>query len=147
MAAGKKYIMQEWKSGAEMHEDARLWISELEFIAGEHHFFEDLLSAYFLQISTEDHYNEGKGFVEELETNREKNNALLAHVTEHNNRLIVLLDGKNEFGKEDEVKQEHRELQVQMQEHGALFRTLKGHIFNLIKAIIRKDKGEHLLGS
>lgn len=147
MKAGKKYIMQEWKSGAEMHEDARLWISELEFISSEHHFFEDLLNAYFLQISSKEHYNEGKGFVEALEQNREKNENLLKMITDHNNHLIVLLDGKDELEAEEKVKQEHRDLDSQMREHEARFRTLKASIFKLVGEIIRQYRQEHLLGS
>lgn len=147
MEAGKKYVMQEWKSGAEMHEDAKLWISELEFIASEHHFFEDLLNAYFLQLSTVDHYNEGKKLVDELEGNRTKNDLLLTAISDHNNRLIVLLDGKNEFEREEEVKQEHRDLDSRMLEHEKLFRTLKAHIFRLIGTIIEEIKKDRLLGS
>lgn len=146
MAAEKKYIMKEWKSGSEMHQEARQWISELEFITSEHHFFEDLLAAYFLRISNKDHYSEGKGFVEELEANRNRNEELLQEVKDHNNHLIVLLDGKNDFEKEEEVKQEHRTLESRMQKHHEMFRELKAHIFNLIGEIIREVRREHLLG-
>ncbi|WP_224491417.1 hypothetical protein [Robertkochia flava] len=146
MAADKKYVMKEWKSGAEMHEDARLWVSELEFITSEHHFFEDLLATYFMKISNKDHFRQGKDLVEELEENRQKNQRILEDVTAHNNRLIVLLDGKNEFEKEDRVKEEHRDLELQMQEHHEKFRMLKAHIFSLIGEIIKEIRREHLLG-
>lgn len=146
MAAEKNYIMQEWKSGQEMHEEAVLWISSLEFITSEHHFFQDLLNAYFLQISNKDHYKEGKDLVTELGKNKDKNEVLLKEVSTHNNSLIVLLDGKNEFEKEDRVKMEHRSLEAKMQQHEIGFRRLKGHIFDLVGAIIKEIKKDHLLG-
>ena len=146
MAADKKYLMQEWKSGQEMHEEAVLWISSLEFITSEHHFFEDLLNAYFLQISNQDHYKEGKELVTELGENKAKNDILLNEVSAHNNSLIVLLDGKNEFEKEDQVKKRHRNLEARMKEHEKGFRILKGHIFDLVAAIIKEIKKDHLLG-
>lgn len=145
MAAKKNYIMREWKSGAEMHEDAKQWISELEFITSEHHFFEDLLAKYFLRLSEEEHYGQGKQLVKELVGNREKNHELLDEVTQHNNHLIVLLDGKNEFDKEDRVKEEHRSLEEQMQEHYLRFRELKTHTFDLVGSIIKEIRRDHLL--
>lgn len=146
MAAGKNYIMREWKSGSEMHEDAKQWISELKFIDSEHHFFEDLLAKYFLQLSEEEHYGQGKSLVKELVVNRDKNGELLKTVTDHNNHLIVLLDGKNEFEKEDRVKGEHSALEKQMQEHHQRFRDLKSHTFELVGSIIKEIRRDHLLG-
>lgn len=146
MAAGKKYIMKEWKSGGEMHEDAKEWVSELEFISSEHHFFEDLLTKYFLQLSEKEHYGQGKGLVKDLENNRVRNTALLQAVTKHNNRLIVLLDGKNDFEEEDRVKEEHRDMEEQMAEHHDRFRKLKSHTFQLIGSIIQEIRKDHLLG-
>lgn len=146
MATDKNYIMREWKSGSEMHEDAKKWVSELKFITSEHHFFEDLLAKYFLELSEEEHYGQGKELVKELVVNRERNKELLKEVTAHNNHLIVLLDGKNEFEKEDRVKGEHRTLETQMEEHELRFRELKTHTFELVGSIIKEIRRDHLLG-
>lgn len=146
MAADKKYVMKEWKSGSEMHEDARNWISELEFITNEHQFFEDLLATYFLKISNKAHYLQGKELVQELGENRKRNSDMLREVMDHNNHLIVLLDGKNDLEKEEEVKEQHRDLEGRMNEHHRAFRELKTHIFSLIGEIIKEVRREHLLG-
>lgn len=146
MAAERKYTLQEWRSGEEMHEDAKTWISELEFITGEHLFFEELLGTYFIRISTEEHFREGKGFVEELEVNRAANAALLNRILPHNNSLEVFLDGKNELEKEDLVRSTHKELEKAMRVHHRDYRTLKHHIFKLIGAILKEIRKDHLLG-
>ena len=47
-------IKKDWlgrvKSIEELHDDSKLWISEVSFINDELHFFNDLLSTYYIDI-------------------------------------------------------------------------------------------------
>ncbi|NND11798.1 MAG: hypothetical protein HKN96_11365, partial [Flavobacteriaceae bacterium] len=50
----------EWLSAEEMHNASREWLSELRFMKDEHHFYEDLITSFTMQMLEQDKFPENK---------------------------------------------------------------------------------------
>ncbi|MGS2740181.1 hypothetical protein [Sinomicrobium sp. M5D2P17] len=139
-----KYV--EWKSAEEMHEDARQWLSELEFAHTESHFLDELLGTYFIKLSTEQNYAQTKKLVERLSEYKKQIPRLIKQVRDHQNELIVLLDGIDQPYEEREVKIAHRKIQQKAEQFTLGFKELKKEIFQTVYDIMRKTDGKNLIG-
>ena len=103
-----KYI--KWLSAEEMNEITKSWLSELNFIQDEQHFFEDLLVKFTSQLAKSDHFCSIRNLTTELGELKKENSTLLAIVLSHRNKLDILLDGFNQIDQEEAYKQFHKEL-------------------------------------
>lgn len=138
-----KYV--EWLSAEEMHQASRAWVSELEFIKDEQHFFEDLIKSYTLQLIDSDNFSKSKTIVETLNKLQKKNKVLLKAVKNHENKLEVMVDGIDEPEKEKEYKNIHRELIIKINNYFKAYKALKTNLFEIVKEAIKKQKQKLLL--
>ncbi|UOB17091.1 hypothetical protein [Abyssalbus ytuae] len=135
----------DWGKVELMHEDAKKWIDEIKFIADEHSFLDELLSGYFLKLSSEENFPKATALVKKLTKNEKTNQVILDKVQAHNNQLDVLIDNKQQPFEEREVKADHNVLKDEMSKHLKAFREIKNHIFDVIIDIMKKDKQKRLL--
>ena len=138
-----KYI--EWISADEMHEASKKWLSELQFIADEHLFFQDLVKTYRLQLLNTDEFSDTVEIIDVLNRSQKRNNELIKIVRDHENGLEIMVDGINQPKEESTYKSDHKQLVETMSEFYKEYTDLKTQLFQVIKSGIKKEKQEHLL--
>lgn len=136
----------EWKSAEEMHEDTRQWLSELEFAHTELHFLDELLGTYFIKLSTDRNYTQTKALVEKLSAYKKRIPRYIKQVRDHQNELVVLLDGIDQPYEEREVKTTHKKIQQKVEQLSRDFRALKKEMFHTVCDIMRETNRKHLIG-
>jgi hypothetical protein len=135
----------EWRSAGQMHNDGLRWLSELNFIADELIFLEDLLAEYFIKLSNEEQYPEAKSLVVTLSERKKSVKKMIDRVQKHNNELYILLDYEDQPYEEKEIKAAHRELMEETDTYFTGFKELKKNIFIIISNIMKHDKAKRLL--
>ena len=120
----------EWFNAEDMHKASLNWLSELRFIKDEHHFFEDLIKLYTLQLIEPKKFPKTKEIVQALLKSKKRNNQLIEIVQIHENGLQIMLDGIDQLEEEEVYKKEHRELIVTISDFVKNYRTLKTQLFN-----------------
>lgn len=138
-----KYI--KWLSAEEMNEITKSWLSELNFIQDEQHFFEDLLVKFTSQLAKSDHFCSIRNLTTELGELKKENNTLLAIVLSHRNKLDILLDGFNQIDQEEAYKQFHKELLEAINEFLIKHKQVKKDLFRIIKTNLKTQKNNSLL--
>ena len=73
----KKDWLDRVKSIEELHDDAKLWISEVSFINDELHFFNDLLSTYYIDIIDSGLSDEINKIIKKITQEKESYNAFM----------------------------------------------------------------------
>lgn len=145
MIQNKKFEYLEWRSLDQMHFDSVEWLSELNFIADELLFLEDLLKEYFIQLSSKQQYPKAKSLVDALTESKDKVKELIVQVQRHNNDLSVLTDNEDQPYEEREVKAAHREMLTETNNYFQKFKALKKNIFILVSNIMKHDRAKRLL--
>lgn len=135
-----------WKEVQEMHENAQQWFNELRFIAYEHHFMEELLSGFFLKLSSNEHFSNASQLVKTLTENKDTNTAIYQRVQTHNNELIILMDNKHQPYEEKEIKAQHKSLKQEVEKHFHSFKEIKSSLFDIVSKIMKEAKQKFLLG-
>ncbi|XLS30659.1 hypothetical protein ACJD0Z_07485 [Flavobacteriaceae bacterium M23B6Z8] len=145
MIQDKQFQYLEWRSADEMHRDSIRWLSELNFIADELMFLEDLFAEYFLKLTTKEQYPEAKSLVQTLAESNSSVKNMISKVSRHNNNLSILVDQEDQPYEEKEVKAAHRELILETETFFNDFKALKKNMFILISGIMKQDKIKRLL--
>lgn len=138
-----KYV--EWLNADNMHKASRNWLSELRFIKDEQLFFVGLIKSYTLQLIDSDHFSKSKKIVNNLELLQKNNKTLIETVIEHENKLLIMVDGINQLKEEEAYKTKHRELTVEINEYLKNYRNLKKRLFKTIENIMKHEKQKRLL--
>ncbi len=134
-----------WKEVQEMHENAQLWLNELRFIAYEHHFMEELLSGFFLKLSSKEHFSDASQLVKNLSDNKYANTSIFEKVQSHNNELYILMDDKHQPYEEKEIKAQHKSLKEEIEKHFHSFKETKSRLFDIVSKIMKEAKQKFLL--
>jgi len=138
-----KYV--EWLSAEEMHKASQSWLSELRFIKDEHLFFEDLIKTYIFQLIDLKNFSDSKEIIGILNKSQKKNKLLIESVKIHESELKIMVDGINQHKEEQAYKDEHRGLIVLVSEFLKEYRVFKTQLFDVIKKIMKTEKGTHLI--
>ena len=143
--SGQNYKYVKWKSAEEMHFSSNQWISELNFIKDEHHFFEDMLKEYTLPIIESNLLSKVKDLIDRITKYKQKSETLLNKITEHRNGLQVMVDGINQLEEENRYKKEHRKLLVDVNQFSLEYNDFKKEIFETIARALKQQKQKRLL--
>lgn len=135
----------EWLSAEQMHLDSKEWLSELKFIKDEHHFFEDLVKSFTLQLISPEKFSHNKEIIDALNRSQKKANYFIEAVKVHENDLQIMLDGVNELEKEDAYKKEHKGLITEIAEFKKNYMILKTQLFSILKRIKKEEKQRRLI--
>lgn len=138
-----KYV--EWLSADVMHETSRNWLSELRFIKDEQQFFQNIIKSYTLQLIDSKHFSNSKNIVNTLGTLQKQNKTFIETVKMHENELIIMLDGIDQLKEEQDYKDKHRELIININKYFKDYRTLKKRLFKTIEDIMKQEKQKRLL--
>ena len=138
-----RYI--EWISPEDMHAETIEWMSELRFANDEQQFLNKLVKHYTPQLVGGNSYEKSKELVSSILDAENNLQRLLKEVQLHENQLDILVDDVDQPKMEMAYKETHKELMGHMREYLEHYRDLKKRLFNLISAVIKKEKQNRLL--
>ena len=140
----QKFRYLEWNDAADIHDATVLWKSQLEFIATEQAFLSELLSEHTLQLLSHNGYEQTKHISAQLDDHMNKLPELRKQLAEHFNKVVILLDGKDELKKERAFQDAHLSLGTTMEDYFDSFRSLKQEVFNVMKKVFANSKQKRI---
>lgn len=135
----------EWLSAEQMHEASKEWLSELEFIRDEHHFFEDLITSFTTPIIESGKFSDTKEIIDEINRSNKQNNQLIKTVITHINKLQIMVDKIDQLEEEKAYAAEHKALITTIATFLKEYKSLKRQLFEIIKRIKKEEKFKHLI--
>ncbi|MCD6543581.1 MAG: hypothetical protein J7K34_03645 [Flavobacteriaceae bacterium] len=129
-----------------LHEQNVTWLTELEFAQDEHIFLENLLSTYFLDLSSEKLFEPTKKLIHKLNDVEIMDNELEDAIQTHNKHVATLLESLQLEGKKDVVK-EHQSIKKDFDIFHLKFKFVKKKIYNMIKEIMKEHKQKLLISN
>ena len=93
-----------WLSAADMHNNTKEWLSELEFIKVEHLFLDNIINSFALQLIDETYFSDSKKVIEALNTSAKENEKLIKVIRKHENDLKIMVDDINQLKKRKIIK-------------------------------------------
>ena len=79
-------------SAADMHNNSKEWLLDLEFLNDEYLFFEDLITWNTLQLIDFQEYSKSKKIVEAFSSAKDNNDKIMELVKKHENNLDIIVD-------------------------------------------------------
>jgi len=138
-----KYV--QWLSADDMHQQSRTWISELNFIKDEQHFFEDLITSYTRKLIETKKFASHKELIDSLNESRRTIKPIIKQIVKHESELEIMVDGIDQLEEEAAYKDKHRELIDEVNYFLKHYRNIKRQLFGMIKEIMRTEKRQHLI--
>lgn len=134
-------IKKDWygreKSTEELHQDAKIWISEIHFINDEIRFLEHLLSSKYIDCLS-------SGLSKKIETSAKKiseekttGQLLLEHILKQEGILADLI--KNDSGSSNtNFLETHKKLGLEIDIYVKKYKRLKKQIFEIVEKVMKK---------
>jgi hypothetical protein len=138
-----KYI--ETKSPDELHVESLNWISELKFIKDEQKFLEDLLKSYTIQLLENQDFSKNREIINDLTKIRKSGENLLKKLINHENELLILVDGIDQIKEEKHYRFLHSTYLLKVTNYFNDYKDIKKEIFSAIKEIMKHEKQKRLL--
>lgn len=138
-----KYI--ESKSPDELHVESLNWISELKFIKDEQHFLNELLKSYTLQLIENQKFSKNKEIIGDLSKLRKTGEKILKKLINHENELLILVDGIDQIKEEKHYRFLHSTYLLEVTNYFNDYKTIKRDIFGAVKQIMKHEKQKRLL--
>lgn len=141
----KNTTFKEWMSAEEMHNLSKKWLSELNFIKDEHHFFEDLVNKTDFEFIEDVKHADRAEIIDAINRSQKRNNMLTNLIKTHINALDILVDGKDELAKETHYKNEHTYITATVNKHLKNYNSLKSQLLEIVKDIRKVEKQRQLI--
>jgi len=138
-----KYI--ESKSPVELHVESLNWISELKFIKDEQRFLDELLKLYTIQLIENQDFSKNKEIISHLSKLEKNGEELLKTIINHENELLILVDGIDQIKEEKHYRVLHSTYLMQVTNYFNEYKDVKREIFDVVKKIIKHEKQKKLL--
>ena len=138
-----KYI--ESKNPDELHVESLNWISELKFIKDEQHFLDELLKSYTIQLIENQDFSKNKKIISQLSKLRKTGENLLKKLINHENELLILVDGIDQIKEEKHYRFLHSTYLLEVTNYFNDYKAIKRDIFIVVKAIMKHEKQKRLL--
>ena len=127
-----------------LHDDSLKWITELDFIADEQAFLENLLSSHFLELSSSDHYEATRKLIKKLKEVEKSGRELIDTIELHNKHMATMIESK-QLEYDENLEAEHERIQLDFDNYLVKFKFVKKKIFNMIKQIMLDHKQKLLI--
>jgi len=136
----KSKIFKEWqnkeKSEQELHNDARLWISELNFINDEIRFLEHLLSDKYIDCLSAGLHKKIEGFVDKI-SGQKKEGQILKIVINEQEAILVDLINNNNVASNKNYLENHKKLALEMNHYFKKYKRLKKQVFDIVEDVMK----------
>ena len=127
-----------------LHDDSLKWINELEFIADEQAFLENLLSSHFLELSSSDHYEATRKLIRKLKEVEKSGRDLMDTIELHNKHMATMIESL-QLEYDQRLEAEHEKIQTDFDAYVVKFKYVKKKIFGIIKQIMLDHKQKLLI--
>jgi len=127
-----------------LHDESLKWINELEFIADEQAFLENLLSSHFLELSSSDHYEATRKLIRKLKE-VEKSGRELMDTIELNNKHMATMIESLQLEYDLRLEADHEKIQTDFDNYLVKFKYVKRKVFGIIKQIMLDHKQKLLI--
>ena len=134
-----------WLSPEEIHKASLAWLSELNFAKDEHHFFEDLIKTYMIELLEFKDFSSDKEMVDVINRSEKQNKILIEAVIVHEKNLKVLVDEIDQPIEEKSYKEIHKKLAIEIDQFLEEYKMLKTQLFTVLKGIKKEIKYRTLL--
>lgn len=141
----KQYKFIAWKSPEEMHHSSLQWLSELNFIKDEHHFLNELIRSFTLQITNLGLFEKSRDLVMDISNSELQVDKSLKKVRIHENQLSIMIDDVDQPKMEKAYTETHRDLMIEIDAYCKSYRSLKASLFSMLSSIMKKEKQKRLL--
>jgi len=144
----KTKIKKDWfgrlKSIEEIHNDSKLWLSEIDFIKDEVRFLNHLLSSNYIDFLEAGLRKEIDILVKKIEDEKAIGISLYKQIKNHRKVLSNLIEIKSVTSNTNYLEK-HKKIEREMSIFSKKYKKLKRTIFKIIGTIMRKKEQKILL--
>jgi len=137
----KTKIKKDWygrlKSAEELHNDSKLWISEIDFIKDEIRFLNNLLSSNYIQLLDSGFNKKTTTLVKGISDTKITANTFCKLIKDHKNKLSILIESKS-VTSNIHYFETHKKLEIEINNFLLKYRKTKKQIFKILDAIMTK---------
>lgn len=143
----KTKIKKDWygrlKSVEELHNDSRLWMSEIDFINDEIRFLDHLLSSNYIDFL--DHSLQEKIFVlvKKMSDEKKVGNTLKELIKHHERILVDLIETKSVTSNKNYLET-HKKFEREIDIYFKKYKKIKKQIFEIVENVMRKKEQKKL---
>ncbi len=141
-------IKKDWhgrlKSVEELHDDSKLWVSEIDFIIDEIRFLKNLLSSNYIQLLDAGLNEQITGLIKEISEKNITANMFTKLIKDHNNKLSNLIKNKS-VTSNIHYLDTHKKLEVEIKIFSKRYKKFKRQIFEILDKIMSTKGVKKLL--
>ena len=127
-----------------LHDESLKWINELEFIADEQAFLENLLSSHFLELSSSDHYEATRKLIRKLKEVKKSGRELMDTIELNNKHMATMIESL-QLEYDLRLEADHEKIQTDFDNYLVKFKYVKRKVFGIIKQIMLDHKQKLLI--
>jgi len=135
----KTKIKKDWygrlKSVEELHDDSKLWISEIDFVIDEIRFLKNLLSSNYIQLLDAGLNKRTTELVKKVSEKKESAKVFIKLVKDHNNRLASLIESKS-VTSNIHYFDTHKKIELEIFIFSKKYKKIKRQIFEILDEIM-----------
>lgn len=140
----QKYWYGKEKTIEELHNDSKIWISEINFINDEMRFLEYLLSSKYIDFLSSGLYKKIEIYVKKMSEEKESGKILLELILKQENILSHLIKNDSVTGNKNFLET-HEKLDIEIDEYVKKYKRLKKQIFEIVEKVMKKKEQKKLL--
>jgi hypothetical protein len=141
-------IKKDWygrlKSVEELHNDSRLWISEIDFILDEIRFLKKLLSSNYIQLLDAGLNKKVTRLIKEISEKNITATMFTKLIKDHNNKLSNLIKSKS-VTSNIHYLDTHKKLEVEIKIFSKRYKKIKRQIFEILDEVMSAKGVKKLL--
>ena len=135
----KTKIKKDWygrlKSVEELHDDSKLWISEIDFVIDEIRFLKNLLSSNYIQLLDAGLNKRTTELVKKVSEKKESAKVFIKLIKDHNNRLASLIESKS-VTSNIHYFDTHKKIELEIFIFSKKYKKIKRQIFEILGEIL-----------
>ena len=144
----KTKIKKDWygrlKSIEELHNDSRLWLSEIDFVNDEIRFLNHLLSSNYIDFLDAGLLNKTKELIVKISDEKEAGTSLYKLIRDHERKLSDLIETKSVTNNKNYL-QVHEKFERKIDRYFKKNKEIKKQIFKIVEKVMRKKEQKKLI--
>jgi len=143
----KTKVRKDWygreKNIEELHNDSKIWISEIHFISDEIRFLEHLLSSKYIDCLYSGLYNKIRASSKKIVKEKEMGRDILKIILEQEVTLSSLIK-KDSVISNKNFLETHKRLEIEVQNYFKKYKRLKKQIFDVVEKVMKVKEQKKL---
>lgn len=146
----KTKMKKDWfgreKSTDELHNDSKIWVSEINLIKDEIRFLEHLLSANYIDFLAAGLHKKIEDHVQQISIQKNVGTELQDLINEQEKVLSELIKTESVTGNVNYIEN-HKKLEIEVSAYINKYKDLKQQIFKIVENIMKKSIQKKLPGT